>query len=411
MAISWKKHYSQRAQNLTASEIRELLKLVNRPGIISFAGGIPAAELFPFAEVEAAYQRIFADNASGARALQYSISEGYIPLRELVLEEMREAGLQLSLENVCVTCGSQQALEFLGKLLIDPHAPVVVENPTYLGALQAFLPYGPKYLTVRTDQDGIVPDHLETLLKQKPRFIYAISNFQNPSGQTISGERRRQIVELAHQYQVPIIEDNAYGALRYEGEALPGILEIDALQQQGKVDECLTIQTSSASKILAPGFRVAWVVAPKPVVQQLVMLKQGADLHTSTVNQMMVHELISQKEAFAQHLATLRREYGKRCKAMLDAIERDFPPGVGWTRPTGGMFVWVTLPSGIDTKVLLQQTLDEINVAFVPGEAFYADRSVKHAMRLNFSMMPPDKIEEGIHLLGGVLERVLATAG
>lgn len=407
MSLSWKKHYSQRAQNLTASEIRELLKLVNRPGIISFAGGIPASELFPFEEADAAYRRIFGDTASAARALQYSISEGYIPLRELVLEELQAAGLQLTLDNICVTCGSQQALEFLGKLFIDPDAPAVVENPTYLGALQAFLPYRPRYLTVRTDHDGIIPDHLETLLKQKPRFIYAISNFQNPSGQTISAERRHQIVKLAHQYEVPIIEDNAYGALRYEGEALPGILTIDALQHDGKVDETLTIQTSSSSKILAPGFRVAWVVAPKPVVQQLVMLKQGADLHTSTVNQMMVYELLSQKEAFAEHLATLRREYGKRCKAMLDAIERDFPPGVEWTRPTGGMFVWVTLPPSVDTKALLQQSLDEINVAFVPGEPFYADRSVKNAMRLNFSMMPPDKIDEGIRLLAGLLERVL----
>jgi DNA-binding transcriptional MocR family regulator len=403
--------FAERSRLITASEIRELLKLVNRPGLISFAGGIPASELFPYDEVEAAYQRVFSQSKeTAARALQYSVSEGYPPLRELIKEKMEKLGIKLSLDNIMVTSGSQQALEFMGKLFVDRGQPVVVENPTYLGALQAFIPTQPSYLTVPIDDEGLQIDELAKVINQHPKFIYTISNYQNPGGVTLSHARRLRLIELAHRYDVPVIEDDAYGALYYEGEPETPIIALDAAQRGGDIDQTNIIYLSSASKILAPGFRVAWAVGPKAAIERMVMLKQGADLHSSTANQMLVHELMTQP-AFVDHLAKLRQHYGERRTAMLNAIEKHFPPGVAYTRPNGGMFIWATLPPVFNTKQLLQQALDEINVAFVPGAAFFADRSGTNTLRLNFSMMPPERITEGIELLGGMLTRELEKAG
>jgi 2-aminoadipate transaminase len=406
MNIAWNERYSQRAQRVTASEIRELLKLVNRPGLTSFAGGIPASELFPFAEVEAAYQRILHHPKGRIEALQYSISEGYQPLREWVVEQMEKQGIKLTTNNVCITCGSQQSLDFLGKLFIDGDDPVVVENPSYMGALQAFNTYHPAYITVPIDEDGLRLDKLD--LRSNPKFIYTIANYQNPSGVTLSLERRWELIKQARQYGVPIIEDDAYGQLRYEGDELASILAIDALNQEGDIDRANTIYLGSASKILAPGFRIAWVVGPRPVIERIVLLKQGADLHTSTVNQMVVNELVRQP-FFPDHLLTLRRVYRQRRDAMLEALGKYMPSGVTWTHPRGGMFIWATVPEHIHTKELLAQALDEINVAFVPGAAFFADRSGTNTMRLNFSMMPPEQITEGIKRLGGLIEKILLT--
>ncbi len=406
MSLQWKDLYAERSRDVKPSAIRELLKLANQPGLISFAGGIPAPEFFPYDAVDAAYHRVLGDSTKRAQALQYGISEGYPPLREIIVERFQKTGLKLGIENVCITCGSQQGLEFVGKLFIDRNTPVVVEHPTYLGALQAFVPYHPQYLPIPVDDEGIQVDNIEPALQQHPRFMYIIANFQNPSGVTLSLERRQQLVKLSHKYGVPIIEDDAYGQLRYEGDWLPSLFEIDASMHNGDVEKSNTIYLCSASKMLAPGFRVAWVVGPKTVIRHLVMLKQGSDLHTSSINQLLVYELM-RYEYFQVHLANLRRNYGRRRQIMLDAMERYFPPTIRWTKPEGGMFVWATLPEHVNTEDLLQQSIEEIRVAFVPGKPFFADGSVQNTMRLNYSMMPPEKIEEGIKRLGGMLTRAL----
>jgi 2-aminoadipate transaminase len=403
----WNQRFAQRTQRITASMIRELLKLTEQPDIISFAGGLPAPEIFPVEEVRAATERVLKDH--GTAALQYTTTEGFRPLRELLVRHMSRYGVEVTLENVLVTSGSQQALDLIGKLLINPGDRVLTEAPTYLGALQAFNAYQADYLPVPIDDDGMDVDALEEQLRGGPKFVYALPNFQNPTGVTLGMGRRRRLVERAAAYGIPIVEDDPYGQLRYEGEHLPSLVTLDA-ETHGCAngERAFTgnvLYLSTLSKTLAPGLRVAWVVAPEVVISKLVQIKQGADLHTSTFCQYVAYE-VARGGFLDRHVRRIRTVYGERRDAMLRALARHAPPGMRWTRPSGGLFLWATLPEGFDTLKLLDEAITE-KVAFVPGAAFYPCGGGERTMRLNFSYAAPDIIEEGIKRLSKVIERKL----
>jgi 2-aminoadipate transaminase len=404
----WSERFAQRTQRMTSSMIRELLKLTEKPDVISFAGGLPAPEVFPIAEVERATEAVLREH--GRTALQYAATEGYVPLRELLVRHMARYGIHVKPANVMITSGSQQGLDLVGRLFVNPGDRILTESPTYLGALQAWSAYQADYLTVPVDEDGLDVDRLEAQLRGGPKFLYVLPNFQNPAGVTLSLERRRRLVELANHYGAPIVEDDPYGQLRYEGEHLPPIVELDAeLHDDGKSDGDFTgnvLYLSTLSKTLAPGLRVAWVVAPESVIARLVQMKQGADLHSSTFCQMVAYEVA--KDGFLdRHVKRIRELYGERRNAMLAALERHFPAEARWTRPRGGLFLWLTLPAGLDSTALLKTALDEERVAFVPGASFFPKGGGERTCRLNFSYAPPDVIEEGIRRLATVVKRAL----
>jgi 2-aminoadipate transaminase len=402
----WSDRYALRTRGMTSSAIRELLKLTADPEVISFAGGLPAPEVFPIAEIEAATHRVLAEH--GPQALQYSATEGVLPLRELLVRHMARYGIEVTPANVVVTTGSQQALDLIGKLFINSGDRILTEEPTYLGAIQAFTAYQAQYLTVPIDDDGLCLDRLEEALRGGPKFLYVRPNFQNPAGVTLSLERRRRLVELASRYGAPIVEDDPYGQLRYEGDHLPPLVKLDAEHHgagNGKPFTGGVIYLGTLSKTLAPGLRIGWVVAPEEVAARLVQMKQGADLHSSTFCQMVAYE--TARGGFLDtHVRHIRRVYRERRDAMLAALERHSPDGVRWTHPQGGLFLWVTLPKGQDSAELLREALKE-KVAFVPGHSFHPLGGGANTMRLNFSYCPPAAIEEGIRRLGRVLERRL----
>ncbi len=400
MSASWEQTYAQRTQRMSSSAIREILKLTDQPDVISFAGGLPSPEVFPVQDFAEACQRVLSEK--GAQSLQYSVTEGYVPLRETVVHITERQGLTLTPENVLITAGSQQALDLLGKILIDPGDRILVESPTYLGALQAWAPYGAEYITVPTDHNGMITDALEDALRQKPKLIYLIPNFQNPMGVTLTLERRQQIVALAERYNVPIIEDDPYGQLRYEGEHIPSVLILDGQPRpQTPIYDGNVIYLSTFSKILAPGLRLAWVIAPVSVIRKLVQAKQGADLHTPTFNQMVAYE-VSRGGFLDRHIHLIRRLYREHRDLMLAALDSHFPPGVEWTHPAGGLFLWATLPAHIDSARVLQAAVEQ-KVAFVPGAPFHPNGGGQNTMRLNFSNASPENIRNGIFRLGKVL--------
>ena len=404
METLWTDRYAQRTQWMTSSTIRELLKITEQPGVISFAGGLPAPEVFPIKEFEEATQRVLKEH--GPQALQYSTTEGYRPLREMIARHTARYGIAVEPDNILITSGSQQALDLIGKVFLNPGDRVLVERPTYLGALQAWKAYQAEYVTVPIDDDGMRTDLVEEALRAGPKFIYALPNFQNPAGVTLSHERREELVALADRYGVPIVEDDPYGQLRYEGEHLPPLIVIDKHRRMREGYSGNVIYLSTFSKTLAPGLRLGWVIAPRRVIQKLVQAKQGADLHTSTFTQMVAYE-VARGGFLDRHVREIREVYRERRDAMLAAMERYFPSGVHWTRPQGGLFLWVTLPEAIDAGKLLKAAVEEEKVAFVPGSAFYPDGSGHNTMRLNFSYSTPDVIEEGIRRLGRVLTRAL----
>jgi 2-aminoadipate transaminase len=404
----WGDRYAQRTGGMTSSIIRELLKLTEAPDVISFAGGLPAPEVFPKAEIRDAVS--FLLSRAGTSALQYGATEGYLPLRELFVRHMARYGIRVGPENVLVTSGSQQALDLIGKLLVNPGDHILTEAPTYLGAVQAFNAYQAEYLTVPIDDDGLDTERLEEELRGGPKFVYVLPNFQNPGGVTLSVARRRRLVELANRYGVPMIEDDPYGQLRYEGEHLPPLVTLDAAYHGCANGEKRftgdVIYLSTLSKTLAPGLRIAWIVAPEGVIRKLVQIKQGADLHTSTFCQEVAYEVA--REGFLdRHVKRIRAVYGTRRDAMLAALDRYAPPGVRWTRPLGGLFLWLTAPRGLDTMALLDEALKE-KVAFVPGAPFYPKGGGHESMRLNFSYCAPEVIDEGIRRLSRVLEEAIA---
>jgi 2-aminoadipate transaminase len=411
MATLWKARYAQRNQRMGRSIIRELLKLTLQPDVISFGGGLPAPEMFPVAECQAAACRVLTEQ--GANALQYGPTEGYLPLRQFVCERMRRYGIDAEPANVVITNGAQQALDLIGKLLINPGDRVLVEEPTYLGALQAWNAYQAEYVSVPSDDNGLCTDILESALRVGPKFMYILPNFQNPSGTTLPLSRRLEIVRLSNKYGIPIVEDDPYGALRFEGEHQPPLVALDVdfhrsygLNGHGYM-EGNVIYLGTFSKTLAPGLRLGWVVAPVEVIDQLVMAKQGTDLHTSNFTQMLAYEIV-RTDFFDEHVRTIRKVYGERHQVMLQALERYFPEGCSWTRPQGGLFLWARVPEWIDTADLLQRAA-EFKVAYVPGSAFFAnpDRG-RNTMRLNFSNAQPAQIEEGIRRLGNLLREAIA---
>jgi 2-aminoadipate transaminase len=403
----WTERYAKRAEKLSSSAIRELLKYTQKPGIISFAGGLPAPEIFPYEEVRVATERTLREH--GALALQYGTTEGYQPLRELLVRHMARYGIRVTPANVLITSGSQQALDLIGRLLINPGDHVLVEEPSYLGALQAWSVCEAEYLPVPLDDDGINVDLLEDAMRAGPKFLYLLPNFHNPAGVTLSLERRRRVVELANHYGTPIIEDDPYGQLRYQGNHIPSLVQLDAeFHGCANGETTLTgnvIYLSTFSKTLAPGLRVAWIVAPEEVIARLVQMKQGADLCSGTFAQHVAYE-VARDGFIDKHVRKIREVYGQRRQVMLDALERHFPPGVTWTKPQGGLFLWIRLPDGVSATALLPKALEE-NVAFVPGGVFYPKGGGEETMRLNFSYCSPEQIEEGIHRLGIVLRRHL----
>jgi len=388
-----------------SSVIRELLKLTEQPDIISFAGGLPAPEVFPVQKFQEACNIVL--EKYGAQALQYSTTEGYRPLREMIARHASRYAVQLTADNILITSGSQQALDFIGRLFINRGDHIVVESPTYLGALQAWNAYGAQYIAVRADEHGMVIDELEEALRKGPKFIYVLPNFQNPSGCTLSLERRKKLVELADKYGVPIVEDDPYGQLRYEGEHLPPVVALDS-QYRGSNGSHYTgnvIYLSTFSKLLAPGLRLAWMIAPPEVIRRFVMAKQAADLHTASFNQYVAYE-VSKGGFLDEHVKLIRAVYKERRDVMLEMMEEMFPPEVRWTRPQGGMFLWGIMPLGIDAAEVLKRAVER-KVAFVPGAAFHPNGGGENTMRLNFSYCSPDTIREGITRLGTLLTELL----
>ncbi|MEZ5870585.1 MAG: PLP-dependent aminotransferase family protein [Nitratireductor sp.] len=391
--------FATRMERVRASEIRELLKLLDQPDILSFAGGIPDPALFPAADFEAAYSSVLRGTASGA-ALQYSVSEGYLPLREWLAHHMVSIGVACRTDNILITSGSQQALDYLGKLFLSPGDTALVGWPTYLGALQAFNAYEPRYdrLDVMTNREPEVISQAASGNGGRVKFAYLSADFANPTGETLDLAGRNRLLAMADELGIAIIEDGAYQALRYGGEAVPPILSLELERNGGNIDQARTIYCGSFSKTLSPGLRVGWVVAASHVIRKLVLMKQAADLHSATINQMAIHAVA--RDGFEAQVAKVRKAYAERRDAMLGALSKHMPEGVSWTKPEGGMFVWVTLPKGLDGAALLAKSLESERVAFVPGQAFYADGTGANMIRLSFSCADEAKINEGMMRLG-----------
>lgn len=400
--MDWNGVFATRMSRMKASEIRELLKLLDQPEIISFAGGIPDPALFPAEAFRAAYDEAL--TADPGTALQYSVSEGYRPLREWIAGEMARIGVPCAAENILITSGSQQALDYLGKLMLSPGDTALVGWPTYLGALGAFNAYEPVY--ARLDPAGNRP--AEDIRAEAEahggavKFAYLSVDFANPTGQTTDRAARERLIDLAETLDIAIIEDAAYQSLRYDGEAIPPILALE-IARRGDIEACRTLYCGSFSKTLAPGLRVGWICGARDVIGRLVLMKQAADLHSSTINQMVVDRVA--RTVFAPHVERLRATYKARRDHMLAALAREMPEGVSWTRPEGGMFVWLTLPAQMDGADLLAASLKTEKVAFVPGRAFYADGSNGNAIRLSFSSTDEARIDEGIARLGRAIAR------
>jgi len=401
MQTLWDDRYALRTISMKGSAIRELLKVTQMPDVISFAGGMPAPEIFPVEEFKEACIRVLDEH--GSEALQYGTTDGYLPLREMISRHTNQYGIKVTADNIMITNGSQQALDLLGKIFINPGDRVLVESPTYLGALQAWNTYNAQYVTVPSDDDGIQIDKLEMALRTGPKFMYVLPNFQNPTGVTLPLERRERLVELADRYGVPIIEDDPYGQLRFEGKHIPTVEYLDdQLHGNGTSYHGNVIYLSTFSKILAPGIRLAWVVATPEIIQKLVTAKQGADLHTSTFNQIVAYE-VSRKGFLDEHIKRINSVYKERRDIMLEELEKNMPEGVKWTKPLGGLFLWVSLPEICNSKELLIKAVEK-KVAFVPGESFYPNGGGLNTMRLNFSNAQPDMIRIGIRRLAETIK-------
>jgi len=408
MQTLWDHRFAQRTQKMQSSAIRELLKFAEKPDVISFAGGMPAPDVFPIEEFKNACIKVLEQN--GPACLQYGSTDGYVPLREMIARHTARYGINVTIDNILPTSGSQQALDLIGKIFINRGDRIIVESPTYVGAIQAWNAYGAEFIPVPFDENGMVTNELEARLRAGPKFIYVLPNFQNPTGATLSYERRLQLIELADRYGVPIVEDDPYGQLRYEGENLPAIEVLDS-QTRSQTDCYLgnVIYLSTFSKILAPGIRLAWVIAPPEIINKLILVKQGADLHTSTFNQIVAFE-VAKRGFLNEHVKIIRKVYKERRDIMLDTLTEHMPEGVNWTRPQGGLFLWVTLPECLNSEDLFDEALQE-KVAFVPGSSFFAEGGGNNTMRLNFSNARPEKINDGIARLSKVIKKHLARKG
>ena len=398
----WDARYSGRTGKMRASEVRELLKLLDQPDIISFAGGIPDPALFPKDAIKDAYAAVLNENADAA--LQYSVSEGYKPLRQWLVQYMASLGVACTIDNIIITTGSQQALDYLGKLFISPGDTILTTWPTYLGALQAFNAYEPHYDRLIPEGGNMTPDAYRANARVAGghvKLAYLTSDFSNPTGETIGRSDRMKLIDLAHELDIPLIEDAAYRALRYEGENAPSLLALD-IEREGNIDGTRVLYSGSFSKTLTPGLRVGWICAAHPVISKLVLIKQAADLHSPTINQMVIHHVAERH--FDAQVEKARNHYRQRRDHMLNALARYMPEGVTWTKPEGGMFVWMTLPDHMDGAALLARSIEQIRVAFVPGAAFHADGTGRNTIRLNFSLPDAEAIDAGMQRLGGLIE-------
>jgi DNA-binding transcriptional MocR family regulator len=398
--MDWNNVLATRSSRMKASEIRELLKLLDQPDIISFAGGIPDPALFPAEAFKDAFSEALTTQASAA--LQYSVSEGYKPLRDWIAGEMGKIGIPCAADNILITSGSQQALDYLGKLMLSPKDTALVGWPTYLGALGAFNAYEPAYDRLDPKGNRSAADFTATASAAggRVKFAYLSVDFANPTGETLDRAAREAVIDLADEMDIAIIEDAAYQTLRFDGEPIPPILALE-IARKGSIENCRTLYCGSFSKSLAPGLRVGWICGAHEIISRLVLMKQAADLHSSTVNQIVTHKVAS--TMFEPHVAKLRATYMARRDHLLAALSREMPEGVEWTKPEGGMFVWVTLPKGMDGADLLAQSLQTERVAFVPGRAFYADGSNGNTLRLSFSCANEAQIDEGMKRLGRLI--------
>ena len=385
---------ARRTDGMQVNAIREILKAASQPGMISLAGGIPAPESFPLELIAELNDRVLSTYA--ADALQYGLTEGFPPLREALAERLAVKGIPVGPEDVLVTSGSQGVLDALGKTLITPRDRIAVESPTYLGALQAFAPYEPRYTALACDDEGLIPESLETVLGRKPlKFVYLVPNFQNPTGRTLSVPRRRAVARIIQRYDTLLVEDDPYGDLRYEGQALPTLKSLAPEH---------VVYIGTLSKIFAPGLRLGYCVAPAAIRDWLVLVKQGVDLHTGTYGQALAAEYIS-GGYLERHLPRIIELYRPRKDAMLDALAGAFPIGFDWSRPEGGMFVWVEGPAGMDMRALYARAVDN-GVAYVPGQFFFIDPTIgRHTLRLNFTMADSPTLKHAIDLLADVMRR------
>ena len=403
MSASYEPAYARRVERMKASEIRELLKLLDRPGVISFAGGIPDPALFPVEAAAEAYRCALADPKRAAAALQYSVSEGYAPLRSWIARHMGQQGVPATPDNIVITTGSQQGLDFLGKLLINPGDTALTTVPTYLGALQAFSAYEPRYDSLRPEQGNRTPEsYLATAAKAggRPKFVYVVPDFSNPTGETLSLAAREGLLRLAREIEAPILEDAAYRALRFEGAALPPLQALD-VAATGSLEASRVVYLGTFSKTVAPGLRVAWICASQALIRRLVLIVQASELNVSVVNQMVMETIASQRHETL--IAEAHAHYRVKRDAMLAALAAHMPIEVRWTRPEGGLFVWVTLPEGVDGAELLPRAVAEAGVAFVPGGAFHPDGDGANTIRLSFSLPSPEAIAEGVRRLAALL--------
>jgi 2-aminoadipate transaminase len=390
---------ARRMARVQASAIREILKVTERADVLSFAGGLPAPEAFPALALARAHAEVLADDA--AAALQYAPTEGYAPLRAWVAERMTRRGLPAAAEQVLITAGSQQGIDLVAKTLVDPGDLVLVEAPSYLAALQAFSTYEARFEPVETDDEGMRIDALERSLRERtPKLIYLVPNFQNPRGTTLGLARRARIAQLAAEHGVTVLEDDPYCELRYRGAALPPIAGLEP--------SASVIHLGTFSKTLAPGLRLGYLVADEGIIPALTIAKQAVDLHSGSLAQRAVSRLLETFD-YEAHLRGLRRLYAERLDAMLASIEHCFPEGTSWTRPEGGMFVWMQLPAGLDARELLVDAMRE-KVAFVPGAPFYPAEPRRDTLRLNFSNRPPAAIAEGMARLGACVRARLQQA-
>jgi 2-aminoadipate transaminase len=399
--MNWNQCFARRTRHMKRSAVRELLTVASQPDITSFAGGLPDAELFPLDRVQAAVQATF--KRVGGRSLQYAETEGLADLRDWIARRYSCPHLPVSRENILITSGAQQALDLIGRVLLNSGDRVVVENPTYLALLSAWRPWGVKFVAAASDCHGMRVEELDSLnAAHHPKILYLVPNFQNPQGTTLIRSRRQQLVSWLAKNNVACVEDDPYAELRYDGEHLPALFELDAVFTPGVGLESRVIRTGSFSKILMPGLRLGWVIAPRPIIEKLVQAKQASDLHTSSLSQYIALELV-RSGFLEQTIPQLCKAYGERRDLMMESLHRHFADLATWTRPEGGMFLLVTLSNKIDTTKMLSRALAQ-NVAFVPGEEFHLNGEGRHTMRLNFSNTKPEAIESGIARLAEVVK-------
>jgi 2-aminoadipate transaminase len=386
---NWK--FSRNALELQSSIIREILKDSSKPGVINFGGGLPAPELFPVDKIKQACIDVMDKHATAA--LQYGLTTGVQSLRELIASRMRKQGAEVSTECIQITGGAQQGLDIVGRVFLENDAVVLTETPTYLGALQAFSFYRPKFVSVETDEEGIIPDDVEEKMrKYKPRFIYVVANFQNPTGGCISERRRLALVEAARKYACPIIDDNPYGELRFSGKNLPALKSIgpDAV-----------IELGTFSKIISPGLRIGWICSMPSVQTLFERMKQACDLHTNSFTQYVICEFAAAGH-LDPHIELIRKAYSERRNVMVNMMKEHFPKGTAWTEPEGGLFLWVKAPGNVSTSKLLPDAI-KAGIAYVPGKYFYSEKADDTTLRLNFCNATLKNIEEGIKRLGKVI--------